>query len=353
MDVPKRQKRAVAFLGVAMLAVVAAAGLAVTAAQASRTASLRATSAKKTIRIGLVLPALSNPFISPIRDGAVAEAKKLGNVQVLSTGTNVPAQQLSALKTYIAAKVDAIMFDPIDDSAISPAVIEANKAGIAVIAVVGGSKKGKLSTFITPQWYKAGLLAGKQVANGWCKSVSPCKVALVGGSNAPGPGLDSGRGMTAGAKTSSKVQFVQTVYTDYSAEQSLKAAQQILTGHPDVNFVMAWWSVGTISTESAIRAAGKSGKIGTDSLTGACPVLKDMLAGQVDSDVMMFPELMGSAGVDSAVKLSRGQKVPAVQSSPMYPITKSKAEQILAGKIKPPPGLPILAHLKAAKAGCK
>ena len=38
---------------------------------------------QKTIRIGLVLPLLSNPFIAPVRDGAVAEAKKLGNIQVL------------------------------------------------------------------------------------------------------------------------------------------------------------------------------------------------------------------------------------------------------------------------------
>jgi ABC-type sugar transport system substrate-binding protein len=116
---------------------------------------------------------------------------------------------------------------------------------------------------------------------------------------------------------------------------------------------MAWWSVGTISTESAIRSAGKTGQIGTDSLTGACPVLKDLLAGNVYSDVMMFPELMGKAGVDAAVKLFKGGKVPATQASPMYPITKDKAEAILAGKAKPPAGLPVVAHLKAAQAGCK
>jgi ribose transport system substrate-binding protein len=335
----------------ATLLVLALAGVVAATATA---ADLRSTArAQSKIRIGLVLPLLSNPFIAPIRDGAVETAKKLGNVEVLVTGTNAPAEQANALKTYLAANVDALMFDPIDSSAVAPAVVEANRKGIPVIAVVGGSEQGKLSTFITPQWYRAGFLAGQTVATGWCKTVNPCKVALVGGANAPGPGLDSGKGMLAGVKSRKNVQLVQTVYTDYGAEQSLKAAQQILTGHPDVNFVMAWWSVGTISTVSAIRTANKTGEVGTNSLTGACPVLKDLLSGLVDNDVMMFPELMGKAGVESAVKLLKGQKVPKLQPSPMYVITKAKAEALLTGKLKAPKGVPVVEHLRQAKAGCK
>ena len=310
-------------------------------------------SQQKTIRIGLVLPLLSNPFIAPVRDGAVAEAKKLGNVQVLSTGTNIPAEQLNAMKTYLAAKVDVLMFDPIDSSAIAPAVQQANAAGVPVIGIIGGSAKGKLSTLITPDWYKAGYAAGKQVANGWCKNLNPCKVGLVAGTNAPGPGLDSGKGMIAGVESNPHAQVVQTVYTDYSAEQSLKAAQQILTAHPDLNFLMAWWSVGTLSTESAIRTANVGSKVGTNSLTGACPVLQGLLGGTVYNDVMMFSELMGKAGVDSAVKLVNHQSVPATVISPNYPITQPQAEAILAGKLKPPSTMPILQHLQAAKAGCK
>jgi ribose transport system substrate-binding protein len=335
-------------LSVTLLALAGAAALLATTAIPGS-----ASTGQKRIRIGLVLPALSNPFISPIRDGAVAEAKRLGNVEVLAKGTNIPAEQLNALNTYIAAGVDALMYDPIDSAAISPAVLAANKKGIPVIAVVGGTEKGRLAAFITPEWYKAGYAVGQQVATGWCKSRNPCKVGLVGGTNAPGPGLDSGKGMIAGVKSRRNVQFAQVVYTDYSAEQSLKAAQQILTGHPDINFVMAWWSVGTISTVSAIRTANKTEDVGTNSLTGACPVLKDLLAGRVYNDAMMFPELMGKAGVQSAVKLLNGQKVPKRQASPYYLITRAKANSILSGKIKPPAGLPVLAHLKAAKAGCK
>src|SRR5262245_11330164 len=76
-------------------------------------------------RIGLVLPLLSNPAISPIRDGAVRAAKSM-DAQVLVTGTNDPAAQNAAMMTYINLKVDALIFDPIDSKAISPAVVKAN-----------------------------------------------------------------------------------------------------------------------------------------------------------------------------------------------------------------------------------
>jgi len=327
---------------------VAAASAAVLTAGTSASAG-----SQKAIRIGLVLPVLSNPFIAPIQTGAVAEAKKLGNITVLTTGTNTPAEQLSAMKTYLAAKVNILMFDPIDSSAISPAVQEANQMGVPVIAVIGGSNKGKVATLIGPDWYKAGLIAGKQIADGWCKNVNPCNVGLVGGANAPGPGLNSGNGEVAGLKSRPNVKLVQYVYTDYSATQSLTAAQQILTAHPTLNFLGAWWSVGTLSTEAAIRSANETGKIGTGSLSGACPVLSDLLKGNVYNDVMMFSELMGKAGVDSAVKLIAHQTVPVNQISPMYPITRPLADEILAGKVKPPAGLPVLQHLQAAKAGCK
>ena len=153
--------------------------------------------AKAKYRIGLVLPLLSNPAISPIRDGAVREGKKK-DVQVLVTGTNDPSAQNNALMTYINLKVDALIFDPIDSAAISPAVQRANAEGIPVIGVIGGADKGRIATLISPDWYKIGLTSGQLTANGFCKSLNPCNVAIVGEANAPGPGLDSGKGLVSG-----------------------------------------------------------------------------------------------------------------------------------------------------------
>lgn len=303
-------------------------------------------------RIGLVLPLLSNPAISPIRDGAVREGK-LKDAQVLATGTNDPAAQNAAMMTYINLKVDALIFDPIDSAAISPAVQRANKEGIPVVGVIGGAGKGTLVTVITPDWYTLGLDVAKQSARGWCKNLKPCNVAIVGGANAPGPGLDSGKGIVKGLNSHPNVKIVQTEYTDYSAPEALNAAQGIITANPDLHFISTWWSVGAISTTAAVRAAGKLKKIGIGGTSGTCPVLKDMFAGNVYNDVFIFSDKMGVDSLNAALGAINGKKYPKSSISPHYPVTKAMANSILAGKLKPPKSVraDIINRLKKAKAG--
>jgi ribose transport system substrate-binding protein len=309
-------------------------------------------SGAKKYRIGLVLPLLSNPAISPIRDGAVQAAKTM-NAEVLVKGTNDPAEQNAAMMTYINLKVDALIFDPIDSAAVSPAVQKANSLGIPVIGVIGGASKGKIATLISPDWYKLGFDVAKQSAAGWCKSLNPCNVAIVGGANAPGPGLDSGKGIVAGLKTQKNAKLVQTEYTDYSAPKALNAAQAIISAHPDLNFISTWWSVGAISTTAAVRAANKLGKIGIGGVSATCPVLKDMFAGNVYNDVFIFSDKMGVDSLHAAISAIQKKTLPKVSVSPHYAVTLAMAKSILAGTLKPPAAIrpQVIARLKQAKAG--
>jgi len=306
----------------------------------------------KTYRIGLVLPALSNPFISPIRDGAEEAAEELG-VDLLVTGTDEPTEQANALQQYLtSANVDALIFNSIDSKAVSPAVEAANQQDVPVIGVVSGTETGELASFVTPDWFQAGEMVGEEIATGWCADIDPCRVGLVAGANAPGAGLDSGKGMIKGIESAPNVELVQTVYTDYSAEQALNAGTEILTGNPDLNFLASWWSVGSLSALEAVRAADKVGDIGVNSLTGACPVLAEMLKDTVYTDVMMFPELMGRTALESAVKILDGEDVPAEQGSPMHLVTNEDVKAMLAGDEEPPDDVPALEHIEEAEAGC-
>lgn len=303
-------------------------------------------------RIGLVLPALSNPFIFPIRDGAEEAAAELG-VELLVTGTNEPSEQAAALETYLtSANVDALVFNSIDSAAVSPAVERANEMDVPVIGVVSGTETGTLTSFVTPDWFDAGKTAGEEIANGWCADIDPCRVGLVAGANVPGAGLDSGHGLMEGLEANPAVDLVQVVWTDYSAEESLTAGQQILTQHSDLHFLASWWSVGSLSALSAVRGVGKVGEIGVNSISGACPVLQEIIAGNIYNDVMMFPDLMGRASVETAVRALEGEDVPPDQGSPVFPITTEVARGILAGDIEPPADMPVLRNLEEAEAGC-
>jgi ribose transport system substrate-binding protein len=69
-------------------------------------ASLAGAAAKpvlKTIRVGYVLPDLSNPYAASLRDGAVAEARKKG-VTLLVAGSNDSATQTNTFLSYIGER---------------------------------------------------------------------------------------------------------------------------------------------------------------------------------------------------------------------------------------------------------
>ena len=105
-----------------------------------------------TVRIGLVLPDLSNEAISNINVGARERAKQLGNVEILTTSSYSGEQQASGIENYIAQKVDAIVDELIDAAAVGPAVVKANNANIPVIAIYSGGASGKNATWMGPNF---------------------------------------------------------------------------------------------------------------------------------------------------------------------------------------------------------
>ena len=104
------------------------------------------------IRIGFVLPELSNEAILDLDIGARARAEQLGNVEILTTGSYSGEDQAAAVENYIAAGVDILAYDTIDAAAVGPAIVKANKAGIIVICVFSCGSTGEQVTFMSADW---------------------------------------------------------------------------------------------------------------------------------------------------------------------------------------------------------
>ena len=303
----------------------------------------------KGLRLGLVLPDVSNPFINAIAEGAKAEAQKQG-AQLLVKGSNEPGQQVSAMENYIGAGVDALGFNSIDAKAIGSSVENANAAGIPVFSVVSSTKSGKIEAFISADFRQAGRLVGEEVGKNVCSGKDPCRVAVVQGALADEAGLDGDKGFREGLKTNPNAKIVADEATNYDATEALNATQTILTANRDLDFIHAWWSAGTLAVVEGIKSTDR--KVGSSSLTGACPVLEKVLSGEVNADAMMFPEIMGRQFVQQAITHVRGGSVEAETMTPSYLITPEKAKALLAGNEQPPADLPeVLTHLKEAEAG--
>jgi ABC-type sugar transport system substrate-binding protein len=303
-------------------------------------------------RLGLVLPGFAgNPFINDIATAAKKAAADSG-AELLLTGSNNAAEQVNAMDNYINAKVKVIGFDPIDAGAMGTAVQKANDANIPAISIVSLANAGKTATHVEADWHGAGIMVGKEIASGWCAKLAKCNVGIIQGSLADKVGISGDEGIREGLKSKPNVNIVAAAATNYDSTQALNAAQTMIQGHPELNFIVTWWSNGSLSALQAVQSANKTGKIGVASISGACADLQAVLKGEMFADVMMFPERMGKAFVDQALSIDGGKPVQDVTPTPLYLVTTDSAKALVDGKVKPPADVPeVLEHLKQAQAG--
>ncbi|MBK5408827.1 ABC transporter substrate-binding protein [Pseudomonas sp. TH34] len=112
-----------------MFPVVASLGVAVLMSQAVEARELKA--------IGISTGSLGNPYFVTLADGATARAKELNPaVKVTSVSADYDlSKQFSQIDNFISSKVDLILLNAVDPSAMASAIKKARDAGIVVVAV--------------------------------------------------------------------------------------------------------------------------------------------------------------------------------------------------------------------------
>lgn len=303
------------------------------------------------IRIGLVLPDLSNPYIAGLRDGVQAEARKSGDT-VLVKGTSDATGQANATMNYVAAKVDAIIIDAIDGKGIIPAIKAANAAKIPVITIQSDVYGGVRAAFIAGREDHAGLYMGLAAAD-WCTGIDPCKVGVVEGIKADQSGATEDKAFRALVAQFPNMKIVGGAETQYDPAKALNVATNLLTANPDLKFLYAWWDPGGNAAVKAIQAKGKTGQVGVASQNGDCIALGNVLAGRQTQTSAFFPSVIGSIAVQTAHNIKDGKPVKKFVEAPVLSVDKARGKAWLAGLAQPPAIVKadILKRLRTAASG--
>src|SRR5208282_1914985 len=108
---------------------------------------------------------LTNPYFQAVRVGSETAAKALGVkvIQYTPTKPDSIPEQLSQVEDVIVKKPDAIVFMPVDNKALVPAVEKINAAGIPVVNITDRSAGGKFVAFVGADDYSIGLVVGRRL----------------------------------------------------------------------------------------------------------------------------------------------------------------------------------------------
>ena len=134
------------------------------------------------ITIGLITKTNTNPFFVKMKEGAEAEAKKLG-VKLSSFAGKVDGDnqsQVEAIENLISAGAKGFLITPNDSAAIVPSIKKARAAGLLVIALDTPLNPADAAdaTFATDN-FKAGELIGAWAKGQLGDKAASARIAML------------------------------------------------------------------------------------------------------------------------------------------------------------------------------
>ncbi len=266
-------------------------------------------------------------FFNQMNEGAQAKADELGAELLIFNANNDPAAQNSAIETYITEGVDGLIVVAIDVNGIMPAVIQADEAGIPVVAVDAILPEG-------PQKAQIGVdnaAAGADIGAYFVDFVGSdgAKIGIVGALNSfiqniRQEGFEGAIGGVSGIETVGVVdgQNVQDI--------ALSAAENLMTANPEMNAIYATGEPALVGAVAAVESQGRQDSVGVFGWDLTAQVIAGIDAGYVKAVVQQDPAGMGAAAVEALAALADGGAVEPVISVPITIVTQDNVDDFRA-----------------------
>lgn len=257
--------------------------------------------------IGISVLTLANPLFKDLADAMTAEANAHGFTTIVINGDFDAAKQGNQVADFIVRKVDAIILWPCDSKAIGTSLVDANKAGIPVFTtdIASLTKEAKVVGHVATDNFGGGKLAAVALIEALG---GKGKVAIL-----DHPEVESVILRTRGfhdelaRKKREKgvtIEVVATLPGGAAKDRSMKATEDLLQSHPDLNGLFAINDPSALGAVAALEKAGKN-----------------------YSDPIQFPDRIGQMAVQNIVKYPVGDDVSKETLIPTQLYRKADAQK--------------------------
>ncbi|MEV6154083.1 substrate-binding domain-containing protein [Nonomuraea sp. NPDC052129] len=275
------------------------------------------------VKIGMTVSTLNNPYFVQLRDGAQAEAQRVGAKLTVTDAQNDASQQVNQVQNFASQAMKAIILNPVDSDAAAPAAKAAERANIPVIAADRGVNGAEVTQTVASDNVTGGKLAAQELAELLGHKGQVVVLQGVAGTSAA---RDRGQGFTEGIKAFPNIQVVAQQPADFDRTKGLDVMTNLLQSHPGINGVFAENDEMALGAIKALGAkAGKEVKVvGFD---GTPDGLKAVKAGTMNASVAQQPALLGQQAVAAAVKAAKGEKIEKTVAVPVKVATTENVDE--------------------------
>lgn len=259
--------------------------------------------------IGVTCMTLNNPFYEVINN-ELRKQTEANHDQLLILDPQLDAQkQGEQIEQMVEKRVDAIILNPVDSSALEAPLKKAKEADIPVIVIDSPVQHEELiDTTIVSDNYEAGKLAARAMMH----DLDSAQILLLEHTQA-----DSGRdrilGFLSEIKNHPEYQVVDRKECLGQLEKAMPAAADALEAHPQINVVMA------LNDPSALGAAAAAESMGRDDLfvygVDGTPDFKSKMDENkvLHATVAQSPYTIARKAAKSAYDLMDGKSVESFQ----------------------------------------
>jgi ABC-type sugar transport system substrate-binding protein len=275
------------------------------------------------VKIGMSVSTLNNPYFVQLRDGAQAQAAKLGAALTVTDAQNDASQQVNQVQNFTSQNMKAIIINPVDSDAAAPAVKAAERVNIPVIAADRGVNGAEVAQTVASDNVAGGKLAAQELAK---QLGERGNVVVLQGTPGTSASRDRGQGFTEGIAAYSGIKVVAKQPADFDRTKGLDVMTNLIQSHPDVTGVFAENDEMALGAIKALGAkAGQQVKvIGFD---GTPDGIKAVQAGTLSASIAQQPRLLGQEAVNAAVKAAKGETVEKTVAVPVKVATKENASE--------------------------
>lgn len=274
------------------------------------------------LKIGVSISTLSNPVFITLKNELQKYSDKKGSKIIINNANNDTSKQNNDVEDLIQQKVDAIIVNRCDSSAISTVIQKANDAKIPVICIDRGADRGTVVSTVASD----NVAGGKMAADYLIKKLGlKAKIAELQG--IPGASATRERGQGFDKIADKKLNIVSKQTAQFDRAKGLSVTENILQAHHDVKGIFSQNDEMAVGAARAVKASKKDIVIvGFDGTNDALKLIK---SGQMTATVAQQWDKMADTSLDAVYDYYQGKTVKKNNLVPVRLITKENVDSML------------------------
>jgi inositol transport system substrate-binding protein len=276
--------------------------------------------------IGVSMMNLSNEFIAMLNRDMEAKAKELGVQLIVNDAQHSAEKQVQQVESFAAQRVDAIILNPCEVEASSPAVDRALADGIPIVNVNSETRSAP-SAFVGSRDEEAARIAIEYIAK---RLGGKGNLVMMHGFMGQAAQIKRDRGAREALKKYPGLKLIADQTAEWDRAKAMTLMENWIQSYGDkINAVFAQNDEMAMGALTAIEQANLRDKIVTVGVDSIADALEAVKAGRLDATVFQDARGQAAAAVETAVKLIHKQPVEKQVYIPFQLVTKDNVARYL------------------------